>query len=50
MKKKKDPRIIKPRDPVIIAAFKDEIDLQTKIPRDRSKYTRKIKHKNNGDE
>ena len=43
----KDSRIIKPRNPAIIKAFKREIDLKTKVVQDKSKYDRKIKHKNN---
>lgn len=37
---------MKRRDLAILANFKREISLQTKICKDKSKYTRKIKHKN----
>lgn len=35
----------KPRNPFIVAAFKNEIDLKTQVVRDRTKYSRKAKHK-----
>ena len=40
----KDTRLIKPRDLNIIKAFKNEIDLQTKIQQDKTKYKRKQKY------
>ena len=36
---------MKPRDVNIIKAFKRELDLSTRKVRDKSKYTRKVKHK-----
>jgi hypothetical protein len=36
---------IKPRNPIIRAAFKNEIDLKTQVVKDKSKYNRKEKHK-----
>ncbi|WP_267891862.1 hypothetical protein [Helicobacter mesocricetorum] len=33
------------RNKAIIASYKREINLQTRFVRDRSKYTRKVKHK-----
>lgn len=35
---------IKTRNNIIIAAFKNEIDLKTQSHRDKTKYTRKEKH------
>jgi hypothetical protein len=40
---KKKP--IKARNAIIIAAFKNEIDLKTKVVPDKKKFNRKIKHK-----
>ena len=34
------------RNPFIVQAFKGEIDLKTKVEKDRTKYSRKTKHKN----
>ncbi|WP_269149291.1 hypothetical protein [Helicobacter apodemus] len=39
-----EKRAIK-RNKAIIASYKREINLQTRFVRDRSKYTRKVKHK-----
>lgn len=36
---------IKKRNHMIVQAFKNEIDLKTKVERDRTKYSRKTKHK-----
>jgi hypothetical protein len=36
---------IKARNSTIIAAYKNEIDLKTKVEKDRTKYSRKTKHK-----
>lgn len=36
---------IKARNSIIVAAYKNEIDLKTKVERDKKKYNRKIKHK-----
>lgn len=36
---------MKQRDINIIKAFKRELDLRTRKVRDKSKYTRKVKHK-----
>lgn len=35
----------KPRNPMIVAAFKREISLVTKVVQDKKKYNRKEKHK-----
>jgi len=43
--KKKKVKPAKARNPMIIAAFKNEIDLKTKVEPDRTKYSRKEKHK-----
>ena len=43
--KKKKLKEHKPRNPMIIAAFKKEINLQTKVVKDKKKYSRKQKHK-----
>lgn len=40
-----DKRLTKPRNRIIISACKKEISLQTKIVKDKTKYTRKQKHK-----
>lgn len=40
---KKD--VIKRRNPMIIAAFKNEIDLKTQVIPDKKKFSRKEKHK-----
>lgn len=44
-KKKKKKTVRKDRDLVILAAFRNEIDLKTKVFVDRTKYKRKPKHK-----
>jgi hypothetical protein len=44
IKKKAEP--IARRDGTILAAFRGEIDLKTKVEADKSKYNRKKKHKN----
>ena len=38
----------KTRNMAIIANYKREISLATKVVRDKSKYSRKLKHKNGG--
>lgn len=43
--KKRNLTKYKHRNPFIVQAFKNEIDLKTKVEEDRTKYTRKIKHK-----
>ena len=40
-----DTRLLKPRNPMIVAAFKKEINLQTKVTKDKTRYSRKQKHK-----
>jgi hypothetical protein len=40
-----DMERIKKRNHMIVQAFKNEIDLKTKVERDRTKYNRKEKHK-----
>lgn len=45
MAKKKNKKLIKDRDPIIIAAFKNEINLKTQVIPDKKKYNRKEKHK-----
>lgn len=35
------------RDPFIIKSYKREINLQTKVEKDKTKYSRKSKHKDN---
>jgi hypothetical protein len=42
MKKQKP---VKARNTMIIAAFRNEIDLKTKVVPDKKKYSRKEKHK-----
>lgn len=37
---------IKARNSMILAAYKKEIDLKTKVEKDRTKYSRKEKHVN----
>jgi hypothetical protein len=46
MKKKKTINIAKQRNPDIVKAFKREINLQTKVVQDKTKYKRNKKHKN----
>ena len=36
---------VKARNTMIIAAFRNEIDLKTKVVPDKKKYSRKEKHK-----
>ena len=48
IKKKAEP--IARRDGTILAAFRGEIDLKTKVEADKSKYNRKKKHKTNTQE
>jgi hypothetical protein len=36
---------LKPRNPMIVAAFKREISLSTKVVQNKNKYNRKEKHK-----
>jgi hypothetical protein len=43
--KKKKIKPAKLRNPMIVAAFKNEIDLKTKVEPDKKKYNRKEKHK-----
>lgn len=38
-------KTIKPRNPIIVAAFMREIKLCTQVVQDKKKYTRKEKHK-----
>lgn len=38
-------RRFKPRNPIIVAAFKREVNLQTQVQRDKNKFSRKEKHK-----
>jgi len=38
-------KVAKARNPMIVAAFKKEIDLKTKTFVDKTKYSRKQKHK-----
>ncbi len=38
-------RRFKPRNPIIAAAFKREVNLQTQVQRDKKKFLRKEKHK-----
>jgi hypothetical protein len=45
IKKKAEP--IARRDGTILAAYRGEIDLKTKVEVDKSKYKRKEKHKSN---
>lgn len=45
----KDKRLTKIRNKIILAAFKNEISLQTQVVKDRKKYSRKQKHKNTED-
>lgn len=45
--KKNEPKLHKPRDLAILAAFKGEINLQTQVVEDKTKYKRKTKHKPN---
>lgn len=42
---KKVQKVPKPRDLTILAAFKGEINLQTQVVPDKTKYKRKSKHK-----
>lgn len=44
-KKKRKIKEAKTRNPIILAAFKNEIDLKTKVVPDKKKYSRKQKHK-----
>lgn len=37
---------IKPRNHIIVAAFKRDINLSTQVVKDKTKYNRKEKHKN----
>lgn len=45
--KRNKSRLSKPRNPMIVAAFKKEINLQTQVVKDKTKYTRKQKHSSN---
>lgn len=38
-------RRFKPRNPMIVAAFKREVNLQTQVVTDKKKFTRNEKHK-----
>lgn len=44
-KKKKKQSQVKERNPMIIAAFKNELNLKTQVVPDKKKYSRKEKHK-----
>lgn len=44
--RKKKIKKHKNRNPIIASAFKGEINLCTKVYKDKTKYTRKKKHKN----
>lgn len=39
----------KPRDLSILQNYKREINLNTKVVKDKKKYSRKLKHKNKSD-
>lgn len=43
-KKKKKKNNVVTRNQIILAAFKDEIDLTTKVHTDKKKFNRKVKH------
>jgi hypothetical protein len=47
--KKNKKKTIKKRDLNVLASFKREISLQTKTIPDKTKYSRKNKHKKNTD-
>lgn len=49
-KKKQLKKIEKPRDLTILAAYKGEINLQTQVVPDKTKYKRNPKHKNQPNE
>lgn len=42
---KKKNKTVVPRNPFIRAAFNNEINLSTKVEKDKTKYSRKEKHK-----
>lgn len=43
--KKKKTRYKAPRNKVVLASFNNEVNLSTKIEADKTKYSRKTKHK-----
>lgn len=44
-KRRFKPRSNVRRNPIIVAAFKREVNLQTQVQRDKKKFSRKEKHK-----